>query len=79
MWVRFKKYILELKAMVRAGIAIDHFIAFTKETLNEKPEGSATSGTVLSENSMDSSPAESTPNRKLEGAAREHVKRCKPA
>jgi hypothetical protein len=35
----FLNFILDLKARIPAGIDLTHFIVFTKEVLNEEPEG----------------------------------------
>jgi hypothetical protein len=48
-----------------------------RKALNEEPKGSTPSGPVLSKKSTGISPAESTPNRKLEVAAQEQVNHCK--
>jgi hypothetical protein len=42
----FLNFILELKARIRAGVDLTHFIAFTKEVVYELPKGSTPSRPV---------------------------------
>jgi hypothetical protein len=53
----FLNFILELKARIRAGVDLTHFIAFMQKSVRETTQGST--------GSVRSSQAESAPKRKL--------------